>query len=63
MGCFLLSRVQKVGPLFIIMCHQVGFLHFVILMSVSRVLVRGILGFNQSYLRSLIGYSSISHTG
>ena len=31
--------------------------------GVIRVICRGILGYNQSYIRSLMAYSSVSHTG
>lgn len=62
-GCFLLSTVQKVAPLFVVFSHRSYVHHLVVWAGVVRVLVGGFLGFNQSHLRSLMGYSSISHTG
>ena len=62
-GCLLVVTIQKVGPLFILCENSYLNLDFLVLFSVLSVLVRGILGYNQSYIRSLIGYSSISHTG
>lgn len=64
-GCAVLATLQKIGPLFMLLNINVGGTQNIILifLSVARVLVRGILGFNQRFLRRLIGYSSISHTG
>lgn len=38
-------------------------LYFTIVLGVLSVVVRGVLGFNQVYIRSLIGYSSVAHSG
>lgn len=62
-GCLLVVSVQKIAPFFVL-CSYVFFdLSYLIFFGVSSVLVGGALGFNQSYMRSLMAYSSISHRG
>lgn len=62
-GCLLLVTVQKVGPLFVVCIRDFLTSGFLLIFSVFSVLVGGIIGYNQSYIRSLIAYSSIRHTG
>ena len=62
-GCLLLSTIQKIGPLFVLLSHRLDLRRSVMVSGVLRVLAAGLLGFNQSHLRALMGYSSVSHTG
>lgn len=61
-GCLFVVTFQKVAPL-LVMCENY-FIDSTLLLflRVRGVLVRGFLGFNQSYIRSLIAYSSVRHT-
>lgn len=60
----ILGTIQKVGPLFVVCSGSSSFdVSLLLRFGVVRILVRGVLGYNQSYMRSLIAYSSISHTG
>ena len=61
-GCLFISTFQKMAPLFVLCENYFSDSGFLIFLSVLGILLRGVLGFNQSYMRSLIGYSSISHT-
>ena len=62
--CLILNTLQKINPLFILRTSNFNEMNsFVILLrGVIRVLLSAILGFNQSNLRPLIAFSSISHT-
>lgn len=61
-GCLFLATFQKIAPLFVIVqLKQISTIALSI--AAIRVAVRGILGFNQSKFRALMGYSSISHRG
>lgn len=62
-GCLLLVTIQKLGPLFMVCINDFSISSFLLLFSVFTILVGGIMGYNQSYMRSLIAYSSIRHTG
>lgn len=62
-GCLLLSTVQKLPTLIVLFGQRESCFFFILLSGAISVVFRGILGYNQTYMRSLIGYSSISHTG
>ena len=62
-GCLILSTIQKVAPLFIIIQAPTLTTNTVILLGAARIIIRGLIGYNQRMLRPLIGYSSISHRG
>jgi len=62
-GCILLSTVQKVAPLFMVTVQSVSFNYLIMLLGCFSVLISGVLGYNQRYMRSLMGYSSIAHRG
>lgn len=59
----MLATVQKIAPLFIITVQSASFNYLILLLGCFRVMIRGVLGYNQSYMRSLIGYSRIAHSG
>lgn len=60
----ILSTVQKFGPLFVLISRAGGpSILIVILLGSLSVLYSGVIMLNQSLLRSIIAYSSISHTG
>lgn len=62
-GCLLLATFQKLAPLFVVCQYRFVCSNYVLFFSVFTVLIGGIMGYNQSYMRSLMAYSSISHTG
>ena len=62
-GCLLLLTIQKLGPLFVLSGESYFFSSFLVFFGVLRVLVRGVMGYNQVYIRSLMAYSSIGHSG
>ena len=62
-GCLLLSTVQKLSPILVLIVQRDRLNSFILISGVLSILVSGVLGYNQSYIRSLMAYSSISHTG
>jgi len=62
-GCLIVSTLQKVAPLFTLLNSQTKLNPQIALAGSLRVLIRGILGFNQTKFRALIAYSSIAHSG
>lgn len=62
-GCLILVTIQKVGPLFVVCSQSFSRFSFLLLFGVFTILIGGLLGYNQSYMRSLMAYSSIRHTG
>lgn len=62
-GCLLLSTVQKLPPVLVLVNQREELSAFMLVTGAFRVLVRGVLGYNQSYMRALMAYSSISHMG
>jgi NADH:ubiquinone oxidoreductase subunit 2 (subunit N) len=62
-GCILLATIQKLGPLFILCNNGHLCYYFLIFFAVISILIGGLLGYNQTYMRPLIAYSSIRHTG
>lgn len=59
-GCLVLTTLQKLGPLIVIMISINT--TTTIVFRVIRILIRRIIGFNQTLIRPLIAYSSITHT-
>ncbi len=62
MGCLILSTIQKLGPIFIILKVNSGYISILLIRSRLGILIRGVIGINQIIMRPLLGYSSISHT-
>lgn len=62
LGCFLLSTWQKLAPLLLTSFLFPSSL-FLCLFASSTALFGGVLGINQTKLRSLIAYSSLVHLG
>lgn len=62
-GCLLLSTVQKLPPLFVLINQREELGVYIIVLGALSVLISGVLGYNQRYMRSLMAYSSISHMG
>lgn len=62
-GCLFLVTVQKLAPLMILADLDIRWFYITIICGSLRVLVSGILGFNQSKFRPLIAYSSVAHRG
>lgn len=60
---WILMTIQKAPPLILILKQSTSFNQSAIALCVLRVLVRGLIGFNQTKMRSLLAYSSIAHTG
>ena len=60
--CFVLSTLQKVGPILILGKLELRYRYTVYLLGGLGIWFRGVLGINQTKLRPLIGYSSIAHT-
>nr|YP_010236204.1 NADH dehydrogenase subunit 2 [Melinna cristata]QTD82978.1 NADH dehydrogenase subunit 2 [Melinna cristata] len=62
--CWLLSTILKIGPMFLfIMMIEASFQPVIAAISAISVLVGGIGGLNQTQIRPLLAYSSISHMG
>lgn len=63
-NALILSTFQKVAPLlFLLYLSSFKITIPLVVLGVSRALVGGLGGLNQTQLRSLIGYSSINHIG
>nr|QJQ26884.1 NADH dehydrogenase subunit 2 [Osedax rubiplumus] len=63
-SCFILSSWQKISPLFILSFFFSSFNNYtLIILGILNSLVGGIYGINQSSLRTMLAYSSISHLG
>lgn len=62
-GCLVLSTLQKLGPIFVLM--KSAYVRYFLMFFRRRIsiLLSGVLGLNQLFLRTLLAYSSISHTG
>nr|UFI48581.1 NADH dehydrogenase subunit 2 [Amalda bellonorium] len=68
MTCLLLATWQKLAPLFLLLClmdlNQSNLLiSMLCLISIGSSLMGGIGGLNQTQIRALLAYSSISHLG
>lgn len=53
---------QKIAPI-IILIYNINFVLFFFIIILFSVLIRGILGFNQTRIRKILAYSSINHIG
>nr|ALS46267.1 NADH dehydrogenase subunit 2 [Glycera americana] len=63
-SCMILATWQKIAPLFIIVSVSSAFsFKFIMIMAVIGTIVGGLGGLNQTHLRPLLAYSSISHLG
>jgi NADH-ubiquinone oxidoreductase chain 2 len=60
--CLLLSTWQKLAPLFIVLVLFLGS-YWLSLLASLNALLGGLIGINQSKLRSLMAYSSLVHLG
>lgn len=63
-ACIILATWQKLAPLTIIafFLHNT-FTYFILLIASINALLGGIIGINQTHLRTIIAYSSITHIG
>nr|AJP00036.1 NADH dehydrogenase subunit 2 [Bugula neritina] len=61
-GCFMIATIQKIGPVIILMKSNNNSFMLLLISSSLSVLFSGMLGLNQTNLRTLLGYSSVSHT-
>lgn len=61
-GCFIIATIQKIGPIIILIKRNNNRFIFLLIRRSLRILFRGMLGLNQTNLRTLLGYSSVSHT-
>jgi len=61
-SCFFLVTLQKVNP-FLVVCNCCRGTCVYLTFSVVSIFLCAILGVNQAYLRPLMAYSSVSHTG
>lgn len=64
MGCAILSTVQKFNPFVAVVKIFSSNLHFNVFLffCVAGAFISSLLGINQSYLRNLMAYSSITHS-
>nr|AXF46431.1 NADH dehydrogenase subunit 2 [Penion sulcatus] len=67
-SCLLLATWQKFAPLFLILCllelNQSYMMAFILcIISAGSALIGGLGGMNQTQVRALLAYSSISHLG
>nr|ALQ78827.1 NADH dehydrogenase subunit 2 [Hemipodia simplex] len=63
-SCMVLATWQKIAPLFIIASISTPVASkFLMFMAIAGALIGGLGGLNQTHLRPLLAYSSISHLG
>jgi len=62
-NCFLLSSVQKLAPIIFLTAVIIPISKITTLIAIINALVGGLLGINQTKLRTIIAYSSITHLG
>ena len=63
-SCFILSSWQKISPLFILAFFLSNFNNLTLIsLGILNSLIGGIYGINQTSLRTILAYSSISHLG
>lgn len=60
-SCLLLVTLQKLNPIIIV--TQINRNLFLIFVSIFSIITGALFGFNQTIIRALISYSSITHTG
>lgn len=61
--CFVLLRLQKLPLLVLLLYLDTGWFEALVLARVFSAVLGGVMGINQTYLRPLLAYSSISHMG
>lgn len=62
-SCIILATWQKLAPLIILRFFIQISMSFTLIISSINALLGGIIGINQSHLRTIIAYSSITHIG
>jgi NADH-ubiquinone oxidoreductase chain 2 len=63
-SCILLSTWQKLAPLIIsIFIIKPYIINFIYIVAALNALIGGIIGINQTHIRTIIAYSSITHIG
>jgi len=63
-NCFILSTWQKLAPLaYISTIISLSLTYIIIILSIISAILGGIIGVNQTKLRTIIAYSSITHLG
>lgn len=60
LGCSILTTIQKIAPIIVFSSLPNNKILFIV--TLIRIIIRALLGFNQRLIRVLIAYSSISHT-
>nr|YP_001648402.1 NADH dehydrogenase subunit 2 [Bugula neritina]AAT79559.1 NADH dehydrogenase subunit 2 [Bugula neritina] len=61
-GCFMIATIQKMGPMIMLLKKNNNSFMLLLISSTLSILISGMMGLNQTNLRTLLGYSSISHT-
>nr|AQM39902.1 NADH dehydrogenase subunit 2 [Deflorita sp. ZJZ-2017] len=61
-NCFILMTWQKIAP-FVLLSYVIPMSKFLIIMIITSITVGSIGGLNQTSLRKIMAYSSITHTG
>lgn len=61
--CIITSTWQKIAPLFTISMITASFVTPIFVFASLSALTGGLIGINQSYLRAILAYSRITHTG
>lgn len=59
-NCLILLSWQKITPI-VIFIYNIYFPWFIVSVIIFRILIRGIIGFNQTRIRKILAYSSINH--
>nr|YP_009871092.1 NADH dehydrogenase subunit 2 [Siphonosoma cumanense]QKS32604.1 NADH dehydrogenase subunit 2 [Siphonosoma cumanense] len=62
-SCILMSTWQKIAPLSLLTTLSQSWPLLILSSAALSALMGGLMGINQSYLRALLAYSSITHTG
>lgn len=58
--CFFITTIQKISPILLLYIHSH---ELILIIGLISVVLGGFIGVNQTYMRDLISYSSISHRG
>nr|ANH54159.1 NADH dehydrogenase subunit 2 [Nassarius succinctus] len=67
-SCLILATWQKLAPLFLVLClleisQSYSMIFMLCVISAGSTLIGGVGGMNQTQIRALLAYSSISHLG